>query len=115
VELNRKSLKKMFPNLAKEVGSEENRVSVTSVRTNNEAGEKHATRGRFTNYMPDFIDFIRRCDTAEQAEEILAYMEKRAEIDEQYARKLREQLTGRGVRSFGPKKEHDYYLTHGEC
>ena len=43
MELNRKSLKKMFPNLAREVGSEENRVSVNSVRTDNEAGEKHAT------------------------------------------------------------------------
>jgi hypothetical protein len=107
VDLNRKSLKKMFPNLAREVGSEENRVSVNSVRTNNEAGEKHASRGRFTNYMPDIIDFIRRCDTAAQAEEILVYMEKRGEIDEQYAKK--------GVRSFGTKKEHDYYLTHGEC
>jgi len=60
VELNRKSLKKMFPNLAREVGSEENRVSVNSVRTDNEAGEKHASPGRFTNYMPDIIDFIRR-------------------------------------------------------
>jgi hypothetical protein len=115
VDLNRKSLKKMFPNLAREVGSEENRVSVNSVRTNNEAGEKHASRGRFTNYMPDIIDFIRRCDTAAQAEEILVYMEKRGEIDEQYAKKLREQLKEKGVRSFGTKKEHDYYLTHGEC
>lgn len=114
VELNRKSLKKMFPNLAKEVGSEENRVSVNSVRTDNEAGEKHASRGRFTDYMPDIIDFIRRCDTAEQAEEILVYMERRGEIDKQYARKLREQLKEKGVRSFGTKKEHDYYLTHGE-
>ena len=115
MELNRKSLKKMFPNLAREVGSEENRVSVNSVRTNNEAGEKHATRRKVTNYVPDVIDFLRRCDTAEQAEEILAYMEKRGEIDNEYARKLREQLTEKGVRSFGTKKKHDYYLTHGEC
>jgi hypothetical protein len=104
----------MFPNLAREVGSEENSVSVNSVRTNKEAGERHVTRG-FTNYTPDIIDFIRRCDTTEQAEEILAYMERRGEIDRQYAKKLREQLKEKGVRSFGDKKGHDYYLTHGEC
>jgi hypothetical protein len=64
--------------------------------------------------VPDVIDFIRRCDTEEQAEEIIGYMEKRGEIEKQYARKLREQLKDKGVRSFGPKKEEDYYLKHGQ-
>jgi hypothetical protein len=60
--------------------------------------------------VPDVIDFIRRCDTEEQAEEIIAYMEKRGEIEKQYAERLRKQLKDKGVRSFGPKKEENYYL-----
>jgi hypothetical protein len=115
VELKKESFKRMFPNLAREVGSEENRISVNSVRTDNEAGEKHATQGKLNDYMPDVIDFLRRCDTDEQAEEIILYMEKRGELDKQYAEKLRKQLKDKGLRSFGPKKEHGYYLTHGEC
>jgi hypothetical protein len=35
------------------------------------------------------------------------------EIDGKYAQKLRRQLREKGVRSFGTKKEHDYYLRHG--
>jgi len=114
LDLNKKALKKMFPNLTRELGSEENKVSVNSVRTDNETGEKHVTRGMFVHYVPDVVDFIRRCDTPEQAEEIIAFIEKRGEIDQQYAQRLRKQLQEKGVRSFGAKKERDYYLKHGE-
>jgi hypothetical protein len=114
VELGKDSFKKMFPNLAKELQSEENKISVNSVRTDPHTGEKAVASERFVHYMPDVIDFIRRCDTREQAEEIIAYMEKRGEIDRQYAARVREQLEQKGVRSFGPKKEEGYYLSHGE-
>jgi hypothetical protein len=110
----KETFKKMFPNLAKELRSDENRVSVNSVRTDDEAGERHVTRERFVHYLPDVIDFIRRCDTPEQAEEIIGYVEKRGEIDRLYAQKLKKQLKKKGVRSFGAKKEEDYYIKHGE-
>jgi hypothetical protein len=110
----KEAFKKMFPSLAKELGSGENRVAVNSVRTDNEAGERLVTRRRFVHYVPDVIDFIRRCDTPEQAEEIIDYVEKRGEIDKLYAQKLKKQLREKGVRSFGAKKEEDYYLKHGE-
>lgn len=110
---DKESFKKMFPNLSKELQTDDNKVQVNSVRTSQEDGEKAATSQSFDDYMPDVIDFIRRCDTKEQAEEIICYMEKRGEIDEKYAQKLREQLKEKGVRSFGTKKEHDYYLKHG--
>ena len=45
---------------------------------------------------------------------IIAYMEKRGEIEKQYAERLRKQLEDKGVRSFGPKKEENYYLKHGQ-
>jgi len=114
VELDKEAFKKMFPYLAKELQSDDNKVPVNSVRTDLQTGEKAAASEKFVHYMPDVIDFLRRCDTREQAEEIIAYMEKRGEIDKQYAARLREQLKEEGVRSFGPKKEQGYYLNHGE-
>lgn len=112
VEFDKETFKKMFPNLAKEMESNENKVAINSVRSETKTGEKAASK-RFDNYIPDVLDFLRRCDTEEQAEEIIAYLEKRGEIEKEYAAKLRKQLKEKGVRSFGPKKEENYYLKHG--
>lgn len=111
--LDKEAVKRMFPNLAKELESDENRAAINSVRTDVPMGERANSRN-FVHYNPDVIDFIRRCDTRQQAEEIVAYMEKRGEIEKGYADRLREQLKKEGVRSFGSKKENDYYLKHGE-
>jgi hypothetical protein len=110
---NKESLKKMFPNLAKELECEENKVGIRSVRTDTGTGE-NAVSERFVHYTPDVIDFVRRCDNEQQAEEMIAYLEKRGELERQYAERLRKQLKEKGVRSFGSKKEADYYLKHGE-
>jgi hypothetical protein len=112
MEIDKKVFKKMFPNLAKEIEGKQQRVVISSVRSDVEAAEK-ASSERFTNYMPDVIDFVRRCDTEQQAEEIINYLEKRKEISPAYAQRLRKQLKEKGVRSFGPKKEDDYYSKHG--
>jgi hypothetical protein len=113
LKLDKESLNKMFPNLAKELQADDNKIGVNSVRTSQVDGENAAVSQSFDHYMPDVIDFIRRCDTKEQAEEIIAYLEKRGEINNKYAQKLREQLKEKGVRSFGGKKDQDYYLKHG--
>lgn len=89
------------------------KVNVNSVRLDPETGERAASaRDKFTGYNPDVVDFIRRCDTEEQAAEIIDYLEKRNEISYEYALKLRKQLREKGVRSFGSKKESDYYFKH---
>lgn len=113
MELKRESFKKLFPNLTEELQTNDNEVQLNSVRINQEDGERAANSQNFDHYMPDVIDFIRRCDTDKQAQEIIDYMEKRGEIDKKYAQKLRKQLRAKGVRSFGTKKEQDYYLKHG--
>lgn len=110
MELDWETFKKMFPNLAREMESGSQKVSINSVRTEASAGENAASTDMFRHYNPDVIDFIRRCDTDEQAEEIIAYMERRGEISKEYAEGLRKQLKEKGVRSFGPKKEENYYL-----
>jgi len=112
MELDKKAFRKLFPNLVKELEYSEHKVAINSVRTDVKTGEKAVSK-RFTRYAPDVIDFIRRCDTEELAEEIISYMEKRGEIKKQYAKKLRKQLKEKGVRSLGPKKEENYYFKHG--
>ena len=84
MDFNKDTLKKLFPNLAKELESSENKVAINSVRTDTHAGEKAASK-RFMHYTPDVIDFIRRCDTEQQAGEIIDYMEKKGEIKRHYA------------------------------
>lgn len=103
------TFKKMFPYLAEEMEAEKSKVSINSVRSDQETEEK-ASGKRFDNYNPDVVDFICRCDNEKQAEEIIDYMEKRGETDHKFAQKLRAQLRKKGVRSFGAKRGEGYYL-----
>jgi hypothetical protein len=113
VEANRKSFKKMFPHLTKELTDGENTVSIDSVRANAEEAEKSQT-DKFHDYVPTVVDFLRRCSTEKEANEIIAYLEERREITKEHAQELRKQLTQKGVRSFGPKKQEDYYFKESE-
>jgi hypothetical protein len=112
VETDKKSFKKMFPNLSEELEGGESKVSIDAVRTDSEAVEK-AMPDKFRSYDPTVVDFIRRCDTEEQAEEIIAYLEKKGEVTKEHAAKLRKHLKRQGVRSFGPKREENYYFKQG--
>jgi hypothetical protein len=109
MDIKKKRFRKMFPNLAREIESGDCGTTINSVRSDPTTAEK-AVAKRFTGYMPDAIDFLRRCDKGEQAEEMISYLEERGEISREYATKLRKQLKEKGVRSFGSKKEDDYYL-----
>ena len=108
MKTEKKRFRKMFPHLAEELEGTEHVTPITSVRSDLQAGEKASSR-KFFSYGPDVIDFIRRCDNDQQAAEIISYLEKRGEVDPKYARRLRRQLREKGVRSFGSKKEEDYY------
>ncbi len=129
METDKKSMKKMFPNLIRELegGSDESKVKIDSVRADAAAAEEtftdaeettiaeaeEALPDKFRHYNPDVVDFIRRCDTCAQAEEIVAYLQKRGEISSEYASEIRRQLKKEGIRSFGTKKEEDYYFKQG--
>ena len=108
MELERRRFKKMFPRLSEEMETDDNRYKISSVRSDVSIAER-ASAKRFDNYLPDAVDYIRRCDSVKQAEEIVEYLERRREITGDYAQKLRKQLKAKGVRSFGPKKQDDYY------
>jgi hypothetical protein len=111
MEIDKKQLFKLFPRIAEEL-DRKCKIEI-SVRPDTQT-EKEASSGKFTDYTPDVIDFLRRCDNEEQAKEIIDYLERRGEIDKEYALRLRRQLKGKGLRSFGIKKEEYYYFKHGE-
>jgi len=114
LEVDRERFRKAFPHLAEEIEQGVQKISIRAVRWDIEVGEQTACVGAYDDpwagYMPDVIAFIRRCDTEEEALEIIAYLERRGEIDQAYAEKLRKQLKEQGLRSFGPKKEPGYYF-----
>jgi hypothetical protein len=121
---DKESLKKMFPNLYKELESQDCKISIDAVRKNAEEIEngepeeefesktETTTPDKLRHFNPTAVDFIRRCDTEEQAEEIIAYLEKKGEITKADADELRCKLK-RGVRTFGPKKEENFYFREG--
>jgi len=120
---DKKSLKKMFPHLYKELETGDVKVPINAVRKNpQEVEEGEAEEEEFEptvlpdklrHFNPSAVDFIRRCDTEAQAEEIIAYLQKKGEITQEYAEELLCQLKREGVRSFGPKKEENYYFREG--
>jgi hypothetical protein len=112
LEIDKKSFKKMFPKLSDELEVGDGKVPISSVRTDSDMAEE-ALSDKFRHYNPTVIDFIRRCDTEAEAEAIIAYLEKRGELSKKYAESLRKQLKEEGVRSFGSKKEENYYFKKG--
>jgi hypothetical protein len=134
--IDKKSLKKMFPHLYDELESGEVKVPIDAIRKNAleaeaETGELEEcecegchepeedlavhteTTDKLRHFNPQAVDFLRRCDTKEQAEEIIAYLEKKGEITKEYAHELICQLKKDGVRAFGPKKEENHYFKEG--
>ena len=124
MEIDKKSIKKMFPNLVKELEGEENKVKIDSIRSDAARAEEEvydpdsilldkaeaALPDAFRHYNPTVVDFIRRCDTQQQAEEIICYLLKREEITAKEATQLRTQINKEGLRSLGLKKEEGYYF-----
>ena len=125
---DKKALKEMFPHLYEELETGDVKVPINAVRKNPEEAEEAVecedceeeeaascteTPDKLRHFNPCAVDFIRRCDTEAQAEEIIAYLQKKGEITKEYAEELRCQLKREGVRSFGPKKEENYYFREG--
>lgn len=128
--IDKKSIKKIFPHLYEELENGEVKVPINAVRKNPLEAEAAAvdekcdcTEEEFTSctetpdklrhFNPSAVDFIRRCDTEAQAEEIIAYLQKKGEITKENAEQMRCQLKRDGVRSFGAKKEEYHYFKEG--
>ena len=107
----KKEFKETYPALSKELKkgrAQEFKIGGARIMSENtESAPENQT------YTPDVIDYIRRCDTITQAIEIVEYLLKRGEINKAQAKDIKTQLKSSGLRSFGSKKEKDYYLHHG--
>ncbi|MCD6444465.1 DUF2095 family protein [Candidatus Bathyarchaeota archaeon] len=103
MEMNWKTFRKRFPHLAKELESGAQTVRIGGVRS-------YEAEGFDELRMPDAVSYLRRCETEEQALEIIEYLERKGKISKDYAESLRKQLREKGVRSFGPLKKPGYYL-----
>jgi len=98
-----------YPALNKEIESGTAKVGISGVHTMSEKTDTTSTE----RFLPDVVDYIRRCDTMDQAVEIINYMLKQGEINAKQSRKFKSQLKAQGLRSFGSKKETDHYLHYG--
>ena len=106
--IDKERFRRLFPHLAEELEKGKSKVPIDQYRTNVEH-ENSLTNRKWVGYDPDILDFIRRCDTEEEAGEIISYMEEREEITAERTSELRRQLREEGLRSFGDKKEADFY------
>ncbi len=106
--IDKERFKRLFPHLAEEMEKGESKVQIDQYRTN-VGNEDSLSNRRWAGYNPDIFDFIRRSNTEEEAEEIIAYMEERGEITAEMASELRQRLKAEGLRSIGEKKKPDFY------
>ena len=111
MDLSVDKFKKRFPNIANEMEQNKMRVKIDSVRSEDKDDKSVKS---LSGYVPDIVDFLRRCNSSEEANEIINFLEKRGEISHEHANKLRNQLLEKGLRSFGSKKEHGYYFKQGK-
>jgi hypothetical protein len=100
-----------FPALAEEMSEKRTLTHrIDGVRTMSDEPEE---KPKHKTFLPDIVDYIRRCDTVNQAIEIVDWMLNQNEISTSDARAIKSQLKADGLRSFGAKKEKDHYLHHG--
>ncbi|MCC6042078.1 MAG: DUF2095 domain-containing protein [Candidatus Verstraetearchaeota archaeon] len=101
IEMDIEELRRKYPNLAREL---EERIMCVEVRGSRTSDED------FQVGMPDAIDYIRRCKSVQEAEEVISFLERSNQISRSKADELREQLYSQGLESFGPHKEFGYYM-----
>lgn len=108
MEIDKKKFKKKYPKISKELEQDGNKIKISSEKADED--NKNDPNNEFSRYDPTIIDFLRRCNTIEETESIISYLEKRGEITEKYGRFIRNQIKKKGIRSFGPKKSENYYF-----
>jgi hypothetical protein len=99
--------RRLFPNLTDELNESKSSTHMDRFRLIDH--ENGGNSREWAGYSPGVVDFIRRCDTEGEAEEIINYMEEKGEITAEEADKLRKRLRRGGLSSFGGRKKADFY------
>lgn len=64
----------------------------------------------FLGYEPTVEDYIRRCDTLEEAEQTIDWLLNHGKLRKDKAMELKRRLQKEGLQDFGSRKEPGYYL-----
>ncbi len=110
MKISKKRFGKLFPHISEELGKKKSIIE-SSKKSEKIGVMNHEQLDPLLNYTPDAIAYIRRCNSLEQAREILEYLKGRGEITHECAEHLEEQLHNKGLLSFGRKKDQGYYVT----
>ncbi len=96
--MEKKEIRRLFPNLLREIENDEQAIAIGSVRSNTRSGEEYVL-----GEPSDVIGYLRRCEKDQEALDIIAHFEKKGVITSDYAKSLRIQLLQHGLRSFGKR------------
>ncbi len=103
--IDEETLREYFPAIYKDIKITEAELEEENQRT--KSGSKKIRK--FRGYEPTIIDFICRCNTNDEAEEIITFMFKRGEISNTEREQLLKKLKEEGLESFGPHRGPGYY------
>jgi len=112
-EITPDDLKEKFPNLHAEMTDDIMHVKIDDVEGDGLSGENDSSlesTDLFSNFEPSTLDYIRRAQTDKEAEEIISFSLKQENISAEKAEELLDQLSKKGVRSFGQIKTSGYYF-----
>ena len=104
-EMEEEEFRDMFPALSREL--REGEVGIMEEEARTSAGSKKVRK--FRGYTPGVIDFICRCKSDEEDEEIIHYLFEKGDITEETADNLRRQLKEKGLEFFGEHRTPGYY------
>jgi hypothetical protein len=118
VGYSRDEIEELLPNLAEELKTTSSDpiesgelTPQPQIRTPDEV--QQATRSQYDTdselYSPKTEDFLRRCSSLKEAEEIIEHQIKMKEITKSQAEELLQICKEQGIRFFGSKKEWGYY------
>ncbi len=108
--MEKKDFKRLFPHIADEIETGASKVDLSkAIKPPRSTEPSYAEDRKYAGFQPNAVDFIRRCRTSQEAEEIINYLEKKGDISKEEAKELLKQLKENGLRSFGPHKEPGFY------
>jgi len=108
-------LKEKFPNLHAEMTVKKMPYKIDFVEgdssLSNETESTLESVDPFSDFEPSTLDYIRRAQNDMEAEEIIRFALKQGDIISEEAEKLLDQLSEKGVRSFGSIRTSGHYFS----
>ena len=94
-----------FPAIHREITEGNKKLEEEEIRTSSGTNRVRKFRG----FTPGVVDFICRCETKEEALEIIEYLLKNGDLSKEYAATLKKYLNEEGLEYFGEHRAPGYY------